>query len=139
MMFRFFAPVLAAALVLAAAPAVAGTTATRDLPLGLWQNPKGTIRVRTTTCGDALCGAVAAASPSAEADARDAGINNLIGIELLKDYRKIGLDRWAGTVYVPDMGHSFSSRIQRLAPDTLKISGCLVGGFLCKSQIWKRV
>ncbi|WEJ98379.1 MAG: DUF2147 domain-containing protein [Candidatus Sphingomonas phytovorans] len=126
-------------LALVATPVFAGTTATRDMPIGLWQNPKGTLRVRTMACGDALCGAIAAATPVAEADARDAGIDKLVGIELLKDYRKIGLDRWAGTVYVPDMGHSFSSRIQRLAPDTLKISGCLIGGFLCKSQIWKRV
>jgi uncharacterized protein (DUF2147 family) len=126
-------------LMLAGAPAGGGTTATRDLPVGLWQNPKATLRVRTAPCGDALCGAIAAATPTAEADARDAGIDHLIGIELLRDYRRIGPDRWAGTVYVPDMGHSFSSRIERLSPDTLKISGCLIGGFLCKSQIWKRV
>ena len=127
-------------LMLAGAPAGGGgMTATRDLPVGLWQNPKATLRVRTAPCGDALCGAIAAATPTAEADAREAGIDRLIGIELLKDYRSIGRDRWAGTVYVPDMGHSFSSRIERLSSDTLKISGCLIGGFLCKSQIWKRV
>jgi uncharacterized protein (DUF2147 family) len=126
-------------LMLAGAPAGAGMAATSELPIGLWQNPKGTLWVRTAQCGDALCGAIAAATPTAEADARDAGIDRLIGIELLKDYRSIGPDRWAGTVYVPDMGHSFSSRIERLSPDTLKISGCLIGGYLCKSQIWKRV
>ena len=128
----------AAAMMLAPAPLM-GATATHDMPIGLWENPKGTIRVRTAPCGDALCGAIAGATATAEADARDAGVSNLIGTQLLKDYRKIGPDRWAGTVYVPDMGHSFSSRIVQLAPDTLKISGCLIGGWLCKSQIWKRV
>ena len=126
-------------LMLAGAPAEDCAAAMRDMPIGLWENPKATLRVRTAPCGDALCGAIAAATPTAEADARDAGIDKLIGIELLKDYRSIGPDLWAGTVYVPDMGHSFSSRIERLSPDTLKISGCLIGGFLCKSQIWKRV
>ena len=126
-------------LMLAGAPAEDGAAAMRDMPIGLWENPKATLRVRTAPCGDALCGAIAAATPTAEADARDAGIDKLIGIELLKDYRSIGPDLWAGTVYVPDMGHSFSSRIERLSPDTLKISGCLIGGVLCKSQIWKRV
>jgi uncharacterized protein (DUF2147 family) len=130
---------LLSALALASAPAAIPAGATLDPPIGVWENPRGTIRVRTAPCGDALCGAIAAASPAAEADARDAGVANLIGIQLLKDYRRIGPDRWAGTVYVPDMGHSFSSRIVQLAPDTLKISGCLIGGWLCKSQIWKRV
>ena len=124
---------------LLSALALVSAIPTLDTPIGLWQNPAGTIRVRTAPCGDALCGAIAAATPTAEADARDAGVTDLIGIQLLKDYRKIGSDRWAGTVYVPDMGRSFSSRIVQLAPDTLKISGCLIGGWLCKSQIWKRV
>ena len=126
---------LLSAFALAAAPVAVPL----DQPVGLWENPRATIRVRTAPCGAALCGAIVAASPTAEADARDAGVTNLIGTELLRDYRQIGPDRWAGTVYVPDMGHSFSSRIVQLSPDTLQISGCLIGGFLCKSQIWKRV
>ena len=85
-------------------------------PVGLWENPRATIRVRTAPCGAALCGAIVAAAPTAEADARDAGVTSLIGTELLRDYRQIGPDRWAGTVYVPDMGHSFSSRIVQLSP-----------------------
>jgi len=121
---------LLSAFALAAAP----VAVPHDEPVGLWQNPRATIRVRTAPCGTALCGAIVAAAPTA-----DAGVTSLIGTELLRDYRQIGPDRWAGTVYVPDMGHSFSSRIVQLSPDTLQISGCLIGGFLCKSQIWKRV
>lgn len=119
--------------------ATAGTMDSGTSPIGLWQNPAGTLRVRTAFCGEALCGTIAAASPVAEADAKAAGVPSLLGIELLENYRKIGHNHWAGRVYVPDMGRSFSSRIIQTSPSTLKISGCLIGGFLCKSQIWKRL
>ena len=108
-------------------------------PIGTWQNPKRTIAVRIEVCGGQLCGHIVGATAQAESDARDAGVNNLIGIELLRDYRESGPGRWSGTVYVPDMGRSFSSHIVELAPNKLRISGCLVAGFLCKSQDWTRM
>jgi len=58
---------------------------------------------------------------------------------LLQDYRRVGTGSWTGRVYVPDMGRSFSSRIRQTSAATLSISGCLVDGLLCKSQVWHRV
>ncbi|MGE1070903.1 DUF2147 domain-containing protein, partial [Pantoea agglomerans] len=37
-----------------------------------------------------------------------------------------------------DRGRSFSSTIEQIDADRLKISGCLLRGWLCKSQIWTR-
>lgn len=122
-----------AATVAAAAPPMEAT------PLGTWENPRHTIAVRVASCGAQLCGKIISASPKAIADARDAGVDNLIGTELLRDYRPSGNNRWSGTVYVPDMGRSFSSRIVQIAPNKLRISGCLVAGFICKSQDWTRL
>lgn len=124
----------------------AGTLATRPSVLGVWSNPKGTLAVRTQPCGPAdtvgaaaLCGAIVRAEPKAVADARDAGVVQLIGTQLLQDYRPIGRASWSGRVFVPDMGRSFSSRIRQTSPDALTISGCLIGGMFCKSQEWHRV
>lgn len=122
-----------------AATAALAAPATVDSPLGTWQNPKRTISVRIELCGNELCGHIIAASPQAQSDARDAGVNNLIGLELLRDYQQSGPGHWSGTVYVPDMGRSFSSHIVQSAPNTLRISGCLVAGFICKSQEWTRL
>ncbi|AJP74141.1 DUF2147 domain-containing protein [Sphingomonas hengshuiensis] len=130
----------ALALLLAATPAAAqGPVAPPDPVFGTWANPKHSIEVRTALCGADLCGAIVAASPQAEQDARDAGIDRLIGIELLRDYRKTGDARWSGTVFVPDMGRSFTSRIVQVSPNLLRISGCILGGLICKSQDWTRV
>lgn len=127
---------LAAAL----APAPAAMIAPQASPVvGVWANPKGTLTVRTAPCGDALCGIVVWAAATAQADARDAGAGRLVGMQLLQDYRHVGRDSWAGRVYVPDMGRSFSSRLRLTAPDRLTISGCLVAGFFCRSQQWHRM
>lgn len=122
-----------ALLVAAATPALAtGSIA------GRWINPRGSVIVTTGSCHDKLCGWVSWASEAALADASDAGVRNLVGTTLLQDYRASSPGRWAGRVFVPDMGRSFSSTIERLDGDRLKISGCLIGRILCKSQIWVR-
>jgi uncharacterized protein (DUF2147 family) len=110
-----------------------------DPVFGIWRNPHGTIDIRTSPCPTGLCGAIVRASSQAIADAREAGVDKLIGLQLLKDYHQSGSGHWAGRVYVPDMGRSFSSRIDQIASDQLKISGCLWGGWICKSQVWHRV
>jgi uncharacterized protein (DUF2147 family) len=141
-------PMLAAALLAASLPALAQTGATPAVqprpPVetginGLWLNPHATVAVRTGECGARLCGWVAWASPQAIQDAHDSGVDHLIGTELLEDYETDGAGRWSGSVYVPDMGHHFSSTISRTSADTLKIQGCLIGGFFCKSQVWQRI
>ncbi len=120
-------------LLVAAAPSHAAGSIT-----GRWINPLGSVIVTTGNCHDKLCGWVSWASEAALADATDAGVRNLVGTTLLQDYRARSPGRWAGRVFVPDMGRSFSSTIEQLDGDRLKISGCLIGGLLCKSQIWVR-
>lgn len=114
-------------------PAVAATPAD-----GNWINPHGTVIVTTGACHAGLCGWVSWASPQAQADAADAGVTKLIGTELLQDYHASGHGRWTGRVFVPDMGKTFSSTLEQIDANRLKISGCLVGSWFCKSQIWVR-
>lgn len=106
--------------------------------IGLWQNPKGTILVRTHSCGQRLCGHIVWAGPAAITDARKAGVTNLIGTELLIDYRQSASNRWAGQVYVPDEGRRFASTIEVKSENSLRISGCILGGLICKHQLWTR-
>jgi uncharacterized protein (DUF2147 family) len=129
---------LLAATLAGAAPPPPTETPT-EVVIGTWQNPKRSIAVRTVMCGQQLCGSIVAATEEAMQDARDAGVPNLIGTELLRSYRKDSDTRWIGTVYVPDMGKSFYSRIVVLSPTRLRISGCVLGGWICKSQEWTRL
>jgi uncharacterized protein (DUF2147 family) len=110
--------------------------------IGTWINPRGSVKVQTGKCtggstGD-LCGWVVWAAPQAQADARDSGVTRLIGTELLRGYRSAGPGRYRGEVYVPDMGRTFTSTIEQRGAGGLKISGCILGGLICKSQNWRR-
>lgn len=114
-------------------PAVAAT------PIdGNWINPRGSVVVTTGECHAKLCGWISWASTEAQADAADAGVAKLIGTELLQDYHASGRGHWTGRVFVPDMGKTFSSTLEQIDANRLKISGCLVGSWFCKSQIWVR-
>lgn len=126
-----------AALSVFAGSSVAAATA-QPTPFGLWQNPKATIIVRAHSCGELLCGTIIWAAPEAISDARDAGVTTLVGTNLLSDYHPNGRGRWAGKVYVPDEGRRFSSTIELKDPNHLRISGCILGGLICKHQIWVR-
>ena len=61
-----------------------------------------------------------------------------VGTELLSDYHASGAGRWTGRVYVPDQGRHFYSTIELRTPDSLRISGCILGGLICKRQDWIR-
>lgn len=143
-MFRLSAlpSTLLAAALMALTPltsASASAAAGGDPVTGLWMNPRHSVAVQNQFCGGALCGRVVWASNEAKADARDSGIDNLIGTDLLQNYHPSGRGTWKGTVLVPDMGHSFASEIDVLAPDRIRISGCILHGLICKSQIWTRI
>ena len=106
--------------------------------LGTWHNPKNTVAVRTGACGDRLCGWIVRASEKAQNDARKGGVDPLIGTALLRNYKPSGRNKWSGNVFVPDMGRTFGSTIQLLSANTINVKGCLIGGFICKSQVWTR-
>jgi len=138
-MNRKLASLMAALLLLPSATHAQYAREAKPMAIGVWINPRGTVKVETGDCAGNLCGWVVWAAPEAQADARDSGVARLIGTELLRDYHSVGAGRYEGTVYVPDMGRSFFSRIRQQNADTLRISGCILDGLICKSQDWRRV
>ncbi len=129
----------AALALLVAVPAVLAAKVPVAQPEGLWLSPHDNVAVRTGPCGDRLCGWIVWADREAQADARDGGTPRLVGTELLEDYRAEGKGQWRGTVFVPDLGRRFSSQISQLSPGQLKVKGCILGGLICKSQLWTRI
>lgn len=106
---------------------------------GIWLNPRGTVAVRTEPCAQNVCGRIVWASSEAQADARDSGVVQLVGTQLLEGYRPKGRGAWAGTVFVPDMGRRFYSEIHTVSLTQMQVKGCILGGLICKSQVWTRI
>jgi uncharacterized protein (DUF2147 family) len=125
-------------IVLASAALAASTPPPAPALIGNWRNPHGTVELRIARCSHCLCGTVVRASSTAISDAREAGYPALVGMELMKSYCPAGPLRWEGTIFVPDLGRSFSSHVQLLDRDRARVAGCLVGQYVCRSQIWYR-
>jgi len=104
---------------------------------GHWIHPEKTVIIRLGGCGDRVCGTVTWATERAQRDARK-GVDQLIGARLLTDFHRNDKGVWKGKIFVPDYELHVSGRIQPLDANRLKVSGCTLGGILCRTQIWTR-
>lgn len=129
----------------AAAPAAAQTAAATPVPtavIGRWLNPKRTAVVDTAPCGTdgRLCGTVACASADAIEKAREKGTQQLVGTQLLERLQyKPKEKRWRGKVFVPDFPGRFDAIMTSLSAEKAEVKGCILGGLLCKKQVWTRI
>lgn len=94
-------------------------------------------------CGPKVCGRLAKTflppkGPPVDRNNPDPALRSrpLIGLPILTGFVADG-EVWRGTAYDPKVGKSYSTTLQRIGPDTLKVRGCLVA-FLCRSAIWTR-
>lgn len=121
---------IAAALVLAASPALA------DPVLGVWQTQPDDgayAHVTMAPCGQAICGKITRTF-NAQGEYRSPNI----GKTLVIDMKPAGNGRYNGQVWRPSNDRVYTGRID-LAGDQLKLAGCVAGGLLCSSQTWARV
>ena len=128
---RLIGAILAALLL--AAPALA------DPAEGLWRtgaNDEGSFaHVRIAPCGAALCGQMVASFDGAgrPIDGPDADPVIVRGMQPSGDGRYGG-----GTITDPQAGRTYRARMA-LAGDVLRVSGCVAGGLICRSQDWARL
>jgi uncharacterized protein (DUF2147 family) len=132
---RFLGAALMATAALASASQV--SAAEPDV-FGVWRNPKNTVHLEIKPCGASACGYVIWASAKAQADARHGSGKELIGMQLLRDFAPAG-HSWRGKVFVPDLNMTLGGAARPIDAGHLEAKGCLVGGLLCKSQVWSRL
>ncbi|HEX8840092.1 MAG TPA: DUF2147 domain-containing protein [Sphingomicrobium sp.] len=106
---------------------------------GQWKNPKGSVVVRLTPCGDAICGVVVDASDHAKETARKGGTPNLVGTRILSGLRRTGNGSFKGQAFDPKRNIRAPATVRMLGPDALSVEGCALLGLVCKQQRWTRV
>jgi hypothetical protein len=94
--------------------------------LGEWLVEGGVARIAIQPCGAAVCGAVSWSQEGGE-----------VGTQILRQMKPTGPNRWEGTIYDPQSGRTYQSRITLQSPSTLRVEGCVLG-FLCGGQTWTR-
>lgn len=121
--------ILAAALVLMAGSAQAGDV------YGVWQtetSEKGSfLHVRVGPCGDKVCGVID--------KVLGGGDESITGKTIIWDMADQGSGAFnGGKIWAPDTDKTYKSKMA-LSGDTLQVSGCVLGGAICRSQNWSRV
>lgn len=122
--------------------ALAPLTAQAAQPIaGRWATVDGKAIVHIAPCGRSLCGRIekivkpTPGRPQTDINNPDPALRSrpLVGLTLLSGFQDAG-SIWKGTIYDPESGKSYSSRVSRNADGTLKVQGCIA--FFCKTQSW---
>jgi len=120
-------------------------------PTGTWLTEGGKSRVRVANCGGALCGTVIwlkdpndrdTGQPVTDKNNADASKRNrpVIGVDIMIAMKPSGApDKWAGEVYNPEDGQTYTGSLTVLDGRTVELKGCVFGGLICKGQTWSRV
>jgi uncharacterized protein (DUF2147 family) len=142
MKFAWAAIAVAAAVTSMPAMATAEGQAT-----GIWIIDNGKVTVSVSPCGDGLCGTVVALKkprddkgrPRLDKENPDESLRSrpVIGLTILSNMRPNGTNKWKGTIYNPDDGYTYRSRMKLQNANTMKVEGCVV--VFCKTMKFKRV
>ncbi|HMK78336.1 MAG TPA: DUF2147 domain-containing protein [Xanthobacteraceae bacterium] len=118
-------------------------------PTGVWYTDGRKGQVRIVRCADALCGTIVAlkdqidpatGKPQTDSENEDASKRGrpVIGIEVVIGMKPAGSDTWSGQFYSPEEGKTVSGTLTLKDANTLRVEGCLLGGLLCRGEIWTR-
>lgn len=104
-------------------------------PIGIWITEKSetgsSMAVEIFDCNGRLCGKAV--------DVFDAPNRDSVGIEIIKGMRKKSETTYKrGKIYGPDTKQWYKSKMILQSDDKLKVSGCVLGGVICRSQVWTR-
>jgi uncharacterized protein (DUF2147 family) len=135
---------------LALLAALALPTAALASPIGEWTTEGDKARVRIEPCAadpQKLCGTITWSYRPADAPAgtlvdvhnQDPALRSrpIVGLPLIQGFAPDGLDAWAGgTIYDPEGGRTYKSKMRLTGPDVLEVDGCVL--FFCQSQTWTR-
>jgi uncharacterized protein (DUF2147 family) len=134
-------------LVLAAGLLTGPAAASDSEALGIWRLDNGKVTVRVSHCGGRLCGTVVALKkpvddkgrPRLDKENPDPALRRrpVIGLTILHNMRSSGEDRWEGTIYNPDDGYTYRSKMRLQGATTMKVEGCVA--VFCKSMKFVKV
>ncbi len=117
----------------------AGAALAADPVEGVWQtkpDDNGNFGyVEFKPCGTMLCGVLVQAFDSTGAERA----SDNIGKQLVWDMVAAGDGSYLdGKIWTPDRDKTYRSTMQ-VTGDTLSVSGCILGGLICRAQDWTRV
>jgi uncharacterized protein (DUF2147 family) len=117
------------------------TTAIAQAPeiIGTYVNDTGGTKVRLKECDAGICGTVVwMKEPVNDVNNPDASKRErpVVGLQVVA-LKSTGNDSYAGTLYDTESGKTYSGKAKFSGQD-VELSGCVLGGLICKSSVWRR-
>lgn len=122
--------------IFAAVFALAATAAAADPIEGLWQTQpdEGSYaHVKIGKCGSAYCGTITRTFKGSTEYKADS-----VGMQIVKNMAPQGGGKYKGKVLRPADGKVYRGKAA-VTGNRMKLSGCVAGGLICKSQTWARL
>ena len=128
----------AAIMALSAASAMAAEPS----PLGDWLVKEGYAHIRIDNCAGKLWGIVAwEKEPGFDRDNPDPTKKGrpILGMPILLGMKPTKPNLWEGEIYNSQNGKTYDAKISMVNDGTLKLEGCVLGGWFCGGENWTRV
>ncbi len=117
------------------------TTAISQTPeiAGTYVNESGHTKVRMSDCGAGVCGTIIWMNDPVD-DVNNPDVSKrdrpVVGIQAVT-LKSTGPGTYAGTLYDPESGKTYSGKA-KLSDSGVELSGCVLGGLICKTAVWRR-
>lgn len=105
---------------------VSSTAAYAGSPNGTWKRSNGA-HIKVFNCGGGI-GMRVVKSPSPKK----------VGKTIMCGAKKTGANKWQGSLLNLDDGQRYSGYV-KLSGNRLTLSGCVLGGLVCKNDTWSRL
>lgn len=132
---------------MAAGLAVGGTAVQAEDATGIWRLQNGKVTVKVSRCGGNLCGTVVGLKkprddkgrPRLDKENPNKSLRSrpVMGLTILSNMKPQGEGRWTGTIYNPDDGNTYQSKMKLQNADTMKVDGCIM--VFCQTMKFVRV
>ncbi|MGU9980581.1 DUF2147 domain-containing protein [Phreatobacter sp. HK31-P] len=110
-------------------------------PIGTFASQSGDTRVHFADCGGQICGTIISVRGNTRDEKNENAAlrsRNLVGVRMIT-MRPNGANAWQGTLYNFQDGKTYNGRMTMPAANAMSLSGCVLGGLVCRSQTWTRV
>lgn len=106
---------------------------------GTYVNDSGRTKVKLSDCNAGLCGTVVwMKAPVNDVNNPDASKRDRPVVGLQAVTLKPGEDgTYSGTLYDTESGKTYSGKA-KFSDSSVELSGCVLGGLICKSSVWQR-
>jgi uncharacterized protein (DUF2147 family) len=125
-----------------------GLSAQAEEAAGVWMMDSGKVTVRIADCGASLCGTIVALKkpldkkgrPKLDKENPNPALRGrrVIGLTILSNMKPTGENSWKGTIYNPDDGNTYSSRMMLKGANAMRVEGC-VASLFCKTIKFTRI